>query len=212
MEKKKNGCFKAVSIIALTLGIIYSVVLAIVVIASIVDFQALVESFEIATLEETGGVPGAEVDEFFVDAKSSAIIMVVGLSISFAAMIAVYFLTYAKMKKYSYLTNEEANKYSGRIIAWIVVFCVCGDFINAVLLLCGYFNVTKPQIDEFRKPVEPEQTEEQKQIEEQKQDVSQVDLDKMMERIEKLQKIKEMGGLTDEEYESLRKDIVDGKK
>ena len=206
MEKKKNGCFKAVSIISLILGIIYSVVLTFILIAAIVDFQGLVDSFNVSLLEETGGVPGSATEEMLIEARTFAIITVVGLSISFAAMIAVYFLTYAKMKKYSYLTNEEANKYSGRIIAWMIIFCVCGDFITAVLLLCGYLNVTKAQIDEFRKPVESEN------IEEQKQETNPVDLDVMMERMEKLQKIKEMGGLSDEEYETLRKAIIDGKK
>jgi len=212
MEKKKNGCFKAVSVISLVIAIIYSVVLAFILISAIVDFQALVESFEIVALEETGGVPESSEDVLLVGARTAAIITLVAFSIMFAGMITVYFLTFTKMKKYSCLTNEEAHIYSGRLIAWIIVFFVFGDIVNAVLLLCGYFNVTKPQIDEYRRAFDAQYSiDEVPQTNDEKIDES-VDLDLMITRLEKLNKIKEMGGLSDEEYESLRKSIVEGKK
>lgn len=206
MEKKKNGYFKAVSIISLVSAIILSVLLIFVLGAALTDFQTFMESFEQVAIGETGGIPGSG-EEILLDAQSSAIVMLVFFSIMIGGGATVSFLAYFKIKKYSELTNEEANIYYGRIIAWVVVMFVCGGFVMGILMLFGYLNVTKVQIEEYEKSTN---LFELNQINSDNSD--NVDLDLMMERLEKLQEIKDLGGLTDEEYENLRRSIIEGKK
>lgn len=206
MEKKKNGYFKAVSIISLIGAIILSVLLIFVLGAALTDFQTFMESFEQVVIAETGGIPGSG-EEILLDAQSSAIVMLVFFSIMIGGGATVCFLAYFKIKKYSELTNEEANIYNGRILAWVVVMFVCGGFVMGLLMLFGYLNVTKVQTEEYEKSTN---LFELNQINSDNSD--NVDLDLMMERLEKLQEIKELGGLTDEEYENLRRSIIEGKK
>lgn len=206
MEKKKNGYFKAVSIISLVSAIILSVLLIFVLGAALTDFQTFMESFEQVVIAETGGIPGSG-EEILLDAQSSAIVMLVFFSIMIGGGATVCFLAYFKIKKYSELTNEEANIYNGRILAWVVVMFVCGGFVMGLLMLFGYLNVTKVQTEEYEKSTN---LFELNQINSDNSD--NVDLDLMMERLEKLQEIKDLGGLTDEEYENLRRSIIEGKK
>lgn len=211
MEKKQNGYFKAVSIISLVYAICLCVLFVFVFVAALTDFQFFMESFEQIVIAETGGVPGVEVEQILLSAQSSAVIVLILFGVLIGGSAAVCYLAYFKLKKYSELTNEEAALYNSRIIVWIVVMFVCSGFIMGLLMLLGYINITKVQIDEFNGVKAKPQAEESTETETIKTNNS-VDLDKMMERLEKLQKVKDMGGLTDEEYEELKKSIIDGKE
>ena len=197
MEKKNNGFFKAVSIISLTIAIIYSIALVLFVIAFAMDFQGLVESFSIIVLEDGTSIVAEG------NAIVKAALTIAFVCLYFGAFIAFYFVAFAKIKKYSSLTDAEAKTYSGKIIAWVVVMFIFGGIINAVLMLIGYLTVTEKQVQlvaEKMKKIANEQEDENNDI----------DMDLMINRLEKLNKIKEMNGVTDEEYEILRKKIVKG--
>ena len=203
MEKRKNGYFKAVSILSLISGILFAIALVLFIIGSIVGIDLILEAI-VAEIE------GAGLTGYETLASGELVSLIVVMCIYMAGYVALSFVAFAKLKKYTYLTNEEAQKYNGKIIAWIVVmFLFCGTILGIIMLL-GYLNVTKVQIDQLNlKACETDnEVLENNQVNE---STDTKDLDLMMERLEKLNKIKEMGGLTDEEYETLRKKIVDNK-
>ena len=86
--------------------------------------------------------------------------------------------------------------------------------------MVGYTSVTKQQVEAYKMKnfmatngVDEGTAErtEQEPEESQTEHNFDADLDTMMARLEKLQKIKEMGAITDEEYEQLRSRIVNNK-
>ena len=84
---------------------------------------------------------------------------------------------------------------------------VFGGLLLGLLMLLGYVNVTKEQINSCNEKLK--KNEENQTLQTETVNKSQnVNLDLMMERLEKLNKIKEMGGLSDEEYNDLRKRIL----
>ena len=207
MEKKQNSYYKAVSIISLVVAILVSVVLCFVIVGAICDIEGLMIEV-IASYEEYAGVPGTLTE----DVRTFTIVMMVLTCIYLAEVAAFHYLAYAKLKKYTNLTDEEAKKYNGKLLAWTIVMFLFSGILNGVLMICGYTSITKEQVEKFDN--EQNSSDQDKPIEESVNQSSGTSLDTqsldtMIERLNKLNKIKEMGGLTDEEYENLRKKIVD---
>ena len=187
MEKAKNNYFKAVSIISLIIAIASSVSLLMIIIGASLDIEYFVNML---LYEEFGGISlqdfGLVINDF--------VAIVVCLCVYLVGYIVFNFLAYFKMKKYSRLTMEEAKQYSGRIIAWAVLFFVFDGFISGLLVLFGYFGGVKEQksnIDNsgFNKDNIEEKQEEITEIKEETE--NQIDTDKTMERLERLNKLKE---------------------
>lgn len=206
MEKVKNPYFKAVSIISLVFAIIMSVSIGLILLAALSDLEYFVDFFLPVIIEDELGS-----SEVVMDAQGSALTMLVMMAIYMGGLVAFLFVAYAKLKKYAQMTNEEAKAYSGRIIAWIVVMFLFSGILSGGLMLAGYLTVTQKQIESLNTLPNAENKETNNSgIANENKEVVQ-DLDTMIERLEKLKRIKEMGGLTDEEYEELRKKIVNGK-
>jgi len=206
MEKVKNPYFKAVSIISLVFAIIMSVSIGLILLAALSDLEYFVDFFLPVIIEDELGS-----SEVVMDAQGSALTMLVMMAIYMGGLVAFLFVAYAKLKKYAQMTNEEAKAYSGRIIAWIVVMFLFSGILSGGLMLAGYLTVTQKQIESLNTLPNAENKETNNSgIANENKEVVQ-DLDTMIERLEKLNRIKEMGGLTDEEYEELRKKIVNGK-
>ena len=204
MEKVKNPYYKAVSIISFVFAIIFSVSLGIILVASLLDVEYFISFFEPIIMEDGYGNT-----ELVMDMQTSAIAMLVIMSIYMGGLVAFLFVAYAKLKKYTELTNEEAKVYSGRLIAWIVVMFLFGGMIMGLLMVVGYITITEKQISALNL-TDVSVVNSVKEVKEENNTKTQ-DLDLMIVRLEKLQRIKEMGGLTDEEYENLRQAIVNGK-
>ena len=210
MEKKQNGYYKAVSIISLVVAILSSIILCFTIVGSIFDLNGLILEFISYAYEESVGVPG----EITGEVKNFTIVMIVTTCIYIACYAAVHYLAYVKLKKYSRLTDEEAKNLNGKLVAWTVIMFLFSGIINGVLMLCGYTSVTKEQIENFdnsQNSVSQNTVTNQAKQENNMESIDTKDLDAMIERLERLNKIKQMGGLTDEEYENLRKKIVDNK-
>ena len=205
MERKNNGYFKAVSIISLVLAILLSVVTLMIIFGAMIDFNTLVVTFaEI----DNAGVPDADMASTY----SIVVVMFVLTILYLVGYIVFHFLAFFKLKKYSNLTNEEAKQYSGRIIAWTILMFLISGLVSAILMILGYENVTKKQVEELAMQQNQTQVETKKNSQTETSDVDVLKLDTMIARLEKLNKIKELGGLTDEEYEELRKKIIDADK
>ena len=211
MGKKYNSSYKAISIISLIMAIIYSFFTVFLIVAAIMDFDNLVLSF---VAEETIS-SGVEITSEMIEvAKISAVTFVSMMVIYWCGMQTMLYIAFAKFKKYSSLTDEEAHKYNGRLVAWVVVLFMFSSLLLGILAIVGYVNGTKHQVDNYRRKMyEAAQTndaESSADISDQPKEYEK-DLDLMMSRLEKLQRIKDMGGITDEEYEKLRKEIVNKK-
>lgn len=205
MNKKSNGMFKAVSVIALVFAIILSVSTVLYWVAALVDFESFAITFaeiETSSISTTITLTPENMDYVRRLARSSLLVM----SILLIAGQAFLYVVYAKFRKYTELTDEEAVQYSSKIIVWIVFLFLFTGILLGLIALIGYTTITKEQVNNYKlkEIAGGEQTE--KSVE--KCTTEEKDLDKMMDRLEKLNKIKEMGGITDEEYEKLRQDIV----
>ena len=203
MEKKENGYFKAVSILSLVCAIITFVALVIVIVAVAMDFEYFMTFFE--TLENEGISNAGE-----ILSRTEIVAMFVMLCVYLASYVVVCIIAFVKLRKYTYLTNEEAKTYNGKIIAWVVVMFLFGGTILGIIMLMGYLNVTKVQIEQLSNDQEVGNSQNTGETQ-MSEALGSQDLDAMMERLEKLNKPKEMGGLSDEEYENLRKRIVNNK-
>ena len=199
-KKIKNNFFKAVSIISLIIAIISVISTVMIVIGSIINANLLVE---LLADENISG-------EFLTDLtllKDNFALIISLICVYMVGYSIFNFLAFFKLRKYSNLTNEEAKMYSSRIIAWVVLFFIFGGLVCGILLLMGYLNIVKEQVitvDEL------ELNEQQEKVEDSVIDKNQektVDSNKIMERLERLNKIKEMGGITDEEYNTLKQRI-----
>ncbi len=206
MEKKINGSFNAVSIISLITAIIYSIFTVILLVVSILDFDNFVVSL-IDTVEVT--------PTLIEDAKAIAIGFFATNFISMIASQVLLYLAFVKFKKYSCLTDEEAVFFKGRIVAWVIVMFLFAGLVIGVVALVGYNTTTKQQIENYTMQQYQQRYQEMEQsqakTEQKTEEQTDFDMDKMIARLEKLNRIKEMGGLTDEEYERLRKEIVNKK-
>jgi len=200
MEKKYNGMFKAVSVISLVLAIIFSVSSALLLLTTLIDF----ESFALTFIEE--GTTNIS-PEMISDVRLAATIYMVVMGVYMLGSQILLYISYNKFKFYSNLTNEEASKYNGKIIAWIVFHFICSGLLLGILSLVGYLTVTKGQVEQYRGIKDSNQEYNNENTHDQNLEQNN-DLDKMMERLERLQKIRDMGGITEEEYQALRSKII----
>ena len=149
------------------------------------------------------------------EAKAVAVGFLVANFISMIASQVLLYFAFVKFKKYSCLTDEEAVFFKGRIVAWVVVMFLFAGLVIGVVALVGYNTTTKQQIENYTmqqyQQRHQDMDQSQSKTEQTTEDQTDVDMDKMIARLEKLNRIKEMGGLTDEEYERLRKEIVNKK-
>jgi len=218
MEKKNNSMFKAVSVISLILAIINSVWTVATLVVALVDFEAYTMDFVEASSLVGSTYVSVEVTEAMMEeATIFATSYLIASTISMGITQAVLYVAFEKFKTYQSLTDEEASVYSGKLVAWIVVLFLFAGLLLGILAWIGYNNVTKQQIESYKmqkymamNPNNEQHSSPEANDAPETRNTAQ-DLDLMMARLEKLQRIKEMGGLTDEEYEKLRKDIVNKK-
>ena len=106
-----------------------------------------------------------------------------------------------QFSKYAEFTDEQIKENSGAIITWIVVFFF-GGILTGVLALVGYLMVVNSQTE--NKPqnnsrVEVSGTTLEDETKGETDDIG---------KIERLNKLKEQGLITLEEYETLKKQIL----
>lgn len=100
--------------------------------------------------------------------------------------------------KYAEYTKEDIEKEKAVIIIWIVVFFIFGWLIAGILALVAY--LTAVNADQTNTVVVKDQEEEKKA------DQTQADL--KIEKLEKLENLKQQGLLTEEEFELLKKELL----
>lgn len=202
MERKYNGFYKAVSILCL----IAAIGATLIFLASIgVLIHGINEPITIHVMDEYGSM----VEELVQPETLATYLM--SVAITTAAYLTLNYCAWECFKKYSVMTEEEAQENRNKIIAWIVVFFVFNGLLIAILSLVGFLrkNDQSPVVEENGEPVEnvPAKEEQPVGVETKKKE-SADNVDKMMERLDKLNRLKEMGAITDAEYEKLRQTIV----
>lgn len=127
-------------------------------------------------------------------------IMCLGFVLIFPALIGaamiyggISFMNYAEMDSHA-LTKKNAI-----IIVWIVIFFLFGGMITGVLALSAYFD--------SREGIEETSNSNANSNSDVTEDIQKTDTDILVEKIERLDKLHKDGLITDEEYESLKKDI-----
>ena len=111
--------------------------------------------------------------------------------------------------KYADLTNEQIATKETPLIIWTVVFFVCSVYLG-VLALIAWLQVKDTQINnnikstEVSGSVQPENT----QTNTQQEPVQSEDRDVVIEKLTRLNKLKEDGLIGEEEYNSLKEDLL----
>lgn len=111
--------------------------------------------------------------------------------------------------KYADLTNEQIATKETPLIIWTVVFFVCSVYLG-VLALIAWLQVKDTQINnnikstEVSGSVQPENT----QTKTQEEPVQSEDRDVVIEKLTRLNKLKEDGLIGEEEYNSLKEDLL----
>lgn len=111
--------------------------------------------------------------------------------------------------KYADLTDEQIVAKETPLIVWTVVFFVCSVYLG-VLALIAWLQVKDTQLKNNGKSTEvtgnirPENT----QTETQQEPVQPEDRDVVLEKLTKLNKLKEDGLIGEEEYNSLKEDLL----
>lgn len=100
--------------------------------------------------------------------------------------------------KYADYTEEQILNEKTPIIIWIVVFFIFGMIITGVLSLVAYLNVTNANSSSVITVVKDNNSEnENKTV-----------YDSKIEKLEKLDNLRKQGLLTEEEYNSLKKELL----
>lgn len=155
------------------------------------------------------GLTIEEAEILAIDSVSSLSSSLIYSVISLIPSFIVSLLAGIKLIKMSKQTDEQASKTFRSAIIWTVMSFLFAGYLPGGLALGGLLSVHKKQKNRFSFGyVTPEQ-----QVEEEKQEskYSEEDLEKMMARLEKLEALKERNAITEEEYNSLRDQII-GKK
>lgn len=126
-------------------------------------------------------------------------IMCLGFILIFPALIGaamiyggISFMNYAEMD------SHVLAKKNTIIIVWIVIFFLFGGMITGVLALSAYLD-SREDIEETSNSNTNSNVAE---------DIQKTDTDLLVEKIERLDKLHKDGLITDEEYESLKKDVL----
>lgn len=210
MEKTKNGYYKAAAILNFVFGALTAaiVLLFIVLLAS----GALYEIAHEELLMEYGGIESPEFLEAFRIEKLAINITVIISSIIYAGSCVVMFIAGARFNKFSYLTNEEANKYSGKALAWTIVsYFFCGVLIG-ILATVGYVNIQSEQKKKYLKGTTSAQNEPVAEVKLNENIYTLENLEKLKLRLTKLKELKETGAISDEEYNAMRDKVMGNKK
>lgn len=130
-------------------------------------------------------------------------IMCLGFILVFPALIGaamiyggISFMNYAEMDSHALAKKNTI------IIVWIVIFFLFGGMITGVLALSAYLDSRE---DVAETSNSNSNTNSNSNVAE---DIQKTDTDLLVEKIERLDKLHKDGLITDEEYESLKKDVL----
>ena len=128
--KTKNNYYKAASILNFVFGALTAamVLLFILLLASGAVFEIAYEEL----LAEYGEI-SQEFLEAYETEKLTIIILMVTTIIYSTGSFIVMFIAGARFNKFSYLTDEEANNYSGKALAWTIVSYFFGGVLIGIL-------------------------------------------------------------------------------
>ena len=202
MEIKKNGYYKAVSIISYISASLICLLVAVVAIIAMVDPSILEEIFEIMLESEEYYVLGAGyADSAYVQAYSLFESYIVALGVLYLGLAAYTFIQASYFRKYSKLTNEQANKYFGKCLAWSICATIFSGWLVGLFAFLGLFKIQKKQKEAYLGAdinVEPETQDE----------ITLEKLEQVQLRLSKLQELKTMGALTEEEFAMMRDKVM----
>lgn len=196
MEKTKNKFYKAAAIIEFVIGGIFALAILAVLSEVLTSNTAVYELFE----EELNAGELTKGDlEYMRSLLTTACVILI-------ACTAMFFITGAFLLKYSNLTDEQASKYFGKSIAWVVVSFLFGGTLIGILATIGLVNIQAKQKERFLKGESaiPEVKEEKKDNDK----YSLENIEKMQQRLIILKELKDANNLTEEEYNSLREQVV----
>ena len=199
MERTYNGFYKAVYIICLIVAICASIAF---VAGLIILINGINDPITINVMNEYGEM----VEEVLAPETIASYLL--SLELTLAGYCVLNYCAYAGFKKYTYMPEEEVQSYRNRIVTWIVVFFLVDGLIVAILSLIGLLRKKKGENLEEKKALETSVTEPQNNPVQESKPAGDAGLDKMIERLEKLNRLKEMGAISDAEYEKLRQTIV----
>ena len=195
MNKTKNGWFKAVSIISLILAIMSTIVSAVSLLLTLTGFGGFSQ-----ILSEIAGAGGDEASGLLAGLLGNIQLLMIVYELMMVVGILISYLAYAKFKKFACMTKTELKPYNASVIIWIVLMFIFSGLLIGVLALVGYFCAPKEEY-EVAAVVEPNEV----NVVVDKQPTN---TDATIERLEKLQRVKDSGAITDEEYEMLKQRIL----
>lgn len=206
MEKTKNKYYQAVSILCYVFGalaLMFGVLGLLGMDSANAIFQEIYEEY-VAEFEGDTELALAYTELVEAVVQAYFIACLIGAGLKFA--LGVIFGRYVEMD------DKTANEKFGRAIALCVAMFVCDGLITGCLSLMGLVTVQKVQKDRFNskgtETVTTNQSEMQKAQPAQKQEISLEDLEKIRTRLAKLEELKKMNALSDEEYTNLRAEIM----
>lgn len=203
MEIKKNGYYKAVSIISYISASLICLLVAVVAIIAMVDASILEEVFEIMIESEEYYVLNAGyADPVYAEAYSLFKSYIVVLGVLYLGIAAYTFIQAAYFMKYSKLTDEQASKCYGRCLAWCICSLIFSGWVIGLIAFLGLFNVQKKQKLDFEAGVT------QRDKQEEQEEVTLEKLEQVQIRLAKLQDLKTTGALTEEEFKMMRNKVM----
>lgn len=211
MEKRKNSFYKACSIIcyiqaAIALSLIF--VPFIFVLTSTALTVGLSSEVQTATVDNT---------EYAAEAYASmgfaTIVLMLILLTACIACVAVTFVLASKFKKMTYMTNEEAYKNWKSALAWVIISYFFSGYLVGGLATGGLCSIHRSQKNQYMKNsdenvVAKVQSLDEPRVEVESDQYSSENLEKVIEQLEKLNKLKEINAISEEEYEKLRDQIL----
>ena len=231
MEKTKNKFYHAASIVAYVISAISAFYLLVTVVGLAVSGMAL-NSYMEMLMPYYGGLE--ESGEVSIATSMAIAEFMMALSYFFALFsvvcVVMGFIVASKLRRMVYMTTEEASRFWGNSIVWIVLsFIFSGAIVGglAVAGRCtthrklknGKVETVQAEVKESgeattqEEPVittidsaETENTSVESENVEDK--FSDENLAKMQSRLERLDALKNEGVLSDEEYNSLRSKII----
>lgn len=213
MEKTKNGWYKAVSIMQYIVASIFVVGLIIMLFGGLTQGEKVAQILnEAKLLDEKGNI-------MVFDAESVKT-LVLGMTMLMAPLIVVMYIEAVLFGKYSYMTDAEAAVSYRTCLVWTIVMFFVGGNLPAILALVGLLKIHARQKERFvANEMAAENSvnlnnDKQSEVKEKIPAVEVSDPEKMQkenkqsERLAKLEKLKENGAVTEEEYIQLKNKIL----
>ena len=208
MEKTKNGYYKAVSIINY-IGGAFMALYALLFIVVAANGEALRAIYQDMIMEYSGTMSAYEIQAMFEADKGLYTAVIIGMIIGAFATTAVMFVAAARFGKFSNLSDEEANKYWGRCIAWAIVSYFFGGLLVGALATVGLCTIQAVQRKRFLNGGVVVSTPSQNTSASASEDLySAENLEKMKQRLIKLKELKDSGAITTEEYDAMRAKVL----